>query len=66
MQTNTAATLHEEIKALLILLLLKGGTRSEEIQMALQIASGERIFGAHQPDNLCPVVQSKITAMTPD
>jgi hypothetical protein len=58
-------TLAEEIKALLILLLLKSGTRGEEIQMALQLAGGEMIFNSGNTDALCPLVQAKVTAMTP-
>ncbi len=67
MQTaNTQnVTLAEEIKALLILLLLKSGTRGEEIQMALQIAGGEMIFNSSNTDTLCPLVQAKVAAMTP-
>lgn len=67
MKTENAQgiTLAEEIKALLILLLLKGGTRGEEIQMALQLAGGEMIFNSSTTDTLCPLVQSKVAAMTP-
>ncbi len=58
-------TLAEEIKALLILLLLKGGTQAEEIQVALRIASGEAIFNSSNTDTVCPLVQTKIAKMTP-
>jgi hypothetical protein len=61
-----SAALTEEIKALLILLLLKGGTPSDEIETALRIASGgEYLPQAAEPDLTCPFVKAKVSAMTP-
>ena len=53
---NDAGVLSEEIKALLILLLLKGGTPSDEIETALRLA-GSRPAHSELPaqEAMCPL-----------
>jgi len=63
---NGASVLSEEIKALLILLLLKGGTPSDEIETALRLASGRQ--GAPQVAEqkaMCPLARAAVLAMAP-
>ncbi|MBY0381736.1 MAG: hypothetical protein K2W78_07470 [Xanthobacteraceae bacterium] len=57
-------SVNEEIKALLILLLLKGGTPSDEIETALRIASGDYRLERTEPDLTCPFVHAKVQAMS--
>lgn len=58
-------SLSEEIKALLILLLLKTGTPSDEIETALRIAAGDYRPAAAGPDLTCPFINARVQAMSP-
>jgi hypothetical protein len=49
--------LGEEIKALLILTLLKSGVHSDEIQLALRIARGQSVFGSEAGDSIFQMVR---------
>lgn len=63
---NDAGVLSEEIKALLILLLLKGGTPSDEIETALRLA-GSRPAHSELPaqEAMCPLARAAVLAMAP-
>lgn len=63
---NGAGVLSEEIKALLILLLLKGGTPSDEIETALRLA-GSRPAHSESPaqEPMCPLARAAVLAMAP-
>ncbi len=63
---NGASVLSEEIKALLILLLLKGGTPSDEIETALRLA-GSRPAHSESPaqEAMCPLARAAVLAMAP-
>lgn len=69
MQTKITqnSNLSEEIKALLILLLLKSGTPSDEIQLALQIAGGEFVFkpGPKDSATVCSQAEPKSKRLRP-
>ena len=58
-------SLNEEIKALLILLLLKSRTPSHEIESALRIAAGDEALVSAEPDLTCPFAHAKVQAMSP-
>lgn len=61
-----ASVLSEEIKALLILLLLKGGTPSDEIETALRLASGRQVTPqAAEQKPMCPLARAAVLAMAP-
>ena len=62
--------LSEEIKALLILLLLKGGTPSDEIETALRLAGGRQVAPPASPpalgqEAMCPLARAAVLAMAP-
>ena len=63
---NGANVLSEEIKALLILLLLKGGTPSDEIETALRLA-GSRPASPETSEHeaMCPLARAAVLAMAP-
>lgn len=63
---NSTNVLSEEIKALLILLLLKGGTPSDEIETALRLA-GSRPAHSELPtqEPMCPLARAAVLAMAP-
>ena len=58
------ALLDAEIKALLILLLLKSGTPSGEIQTALRLARGETT-DSDQDEPSCPLAKPPSRPITP-
>jgi hypothetical protein len=69
-----AGILSEEIKALLILLLLKGGTPSDEIETALRLAGGRQVAPLASPqasppalgqEAMCPLARAAVLAMAP-
>lgn len=63
---NGAGVLNEEIKALLILLLLKGGTPSDEIETALRLAGGRQVTPqAAEQGAMCPLARAAVLAMAP-
>ena len=63
---NGAGVLNEEIKALLILLLLKGGTPSDEIETALRLAGGRQVTPqAAEQNAMCPLARAAVLAMAP-
>jgi hypothetical protein len=63
---NGASVLSEEIKALLILLLLKGGTPSDEIETALRLAGGRHVTPeAAEQRPMCPLARAAVLAMAP-
>lgn len=61
---NGESVLSEEIKALLILLLLKGGTPSDEIETALRLA-GSRPSRSVEQEAMCPLARAAVLAMAP-
>jgi hypothetical protein len=61
-----ASVLSEEIKALLILLLLKGGTPSDEIETALRLAGGRQVAPqVAEQKPMCPLARAAVLAMAP-
>jgi len=63
---NGVSVLSEEIKALLILLLLKGGTPSDEIETALRLAGSRPVSsGAVEQEAMCPLARAAVLAMAP-
>jgi hypothetical protein len=61
-----AGILSEEIKALLILLLLKGGTPSDEIKTALRLAGGRQVAPqVAEQKAMCPLARAAVLAMAP-
>lgn len=63
---NGASVMNEEIKALLILLLLKGGTPSDEIETALRLAGGRQVAPeAAEQRPMCPLARAAVLAMAP-
>lgn len=64
---NGPSVLSEEIKALLILLLLKGGTPSEEIETALRLAGSRPASSPEAPEHeaMCPLARAAVLAMAP-
>jgi hypothetical protein len=69
-----AGILSEEIKALLILLLLKGGTPSDEIETALRLAGSRPVAPPALPqasppalgqEAMCPLARAAVLAMAP-
>lgn len=68
MQDSCASS--DEIKSLLILLLLKSGTRPEEIQTALQMANVSKFMAEQRAEPeaappIAPVAPPRIAAITP-
>lgn len=64
--TNGGGVLNEEIKALLILLLLKGGTPSDEIETALRLAGGRPAHSESlAQEAMCPLARAAVLAMAP-
>lgn len=63
---DNSGVLSEEIKALLILLLLKGGTPSDEIETALRLAGGRQVTPqAAEQKPMCPLARAAVLAMAP-
>ncbi|GAA3854310.1 hypothetical protein AFIC_001905 [[Pseudomonas] carboxydohydrogena] len=63
---NGAGVLNEEIKALLILLLLKGGTPSDEIETALRLAGSRPVHSSSlEQEAMCPLARAAVLAMAP-
>jgi hypothetical protein len=63
---DNSGVLSEEIKALLILLLLKGGTPSDEIETALRLAGGRQVAPqAAEQKPMCPLARAAVLAMAP-
>ncbi len=62
---NGASALSEEIKALLILL-LKGGTPSDEIETALRLAGSRPAHSeSSAQEAMCPLARAAVLAMAP-
>jgi len=65
---SDASVLNDEIKALLILLLLRSGTPSDEIETALRLAGGRSAASeatARGQEAMCPLARAAVLAMAP-